>query len=162
MRKLIVILALTAAAALTLAACGGSSSSSSSTSSSGGGGGGAAAGGGGGGGGGGGAAAGGGGGATAAGGSTVKISADPSGQLAYQQKSVSAKAGKVTVDFTNQAPLAHNVTIADPSGKILGATNTITGSTASASVNLKPGTYTFYCSVDSHEQAGMKGTLKVQ
>jgi plastocyanin len=155
MRKLVVILALTAAAALTLAACGGSSSSSTS-SAGGGGGGGAAAGGGGGGG------AAGGGGATAAGGSTVKISADPSGQLAYQQKSVSAKAGKVTVDFTNQAPLAHNVTIAESSGKILGATNTITGSTASASVNLKPGTYTFYCSVDSHEQAGMKGTLKVQ
>lgn len=155
MRKLVVILALTAAAALTLAACGGSSSSSTS-SAGGGGGGGAAAGGGGGGG------AAGGGGATAAGGSTVQISADPSGQLAYQQKSVSAKAGKVTVDFTNQAPLAHNVTIAESSGKILGATNTITGSTASASVNLKPGTYTFYCSVDSHEQAGMKGTLKVQ
>jgi plastocyanin len=155
MRKLVVILALTAAAALTLAACGGSSSSSTS-SAGGGGGGGAAAGGGGGGG------AAGGGGAPAAGGSTVKISADPSGQLAYQQKSVSAKAGKVTVDFTNQAPLAHNVTIAESSGKILGATNTITGSTASASVNLKPGKYTFYCSVDSHEQAGMKGTLKVQ
>jgi plastocyanin len=159
MRKLVVILALTAAAALTLAACGGSSSSSTS-SAGGGGGGGAAAGGGGGGASGGGGA--GGGGATAAGGSTVKISADPSGQLAYQQKSVSAKAGKVTVDFTNQAPLAHNVTIAESNGKVLGATNTITGSTASASVNLKPGTYTFYCSVDSHEQAGMKGTLKVQ
>jgi plastocyanin len=160
MRKLVVTFALIAAAALTLAACGGSSSSSTPTASGGGGGGGAASSGGGGGGGA--SGGGGGGGATASGGSAVKISADPSGQLAYQQKSASAKAGKVTVDFTNQAPLAHNVTIADSSGKILGATNTITGSTASASVNLKPGTYTFYCSVDSHEQAGMKGTLKVQ
>jgi plastocyanin len=152
MRKIVVTFALIAAAALALAACGGSSSSSSSSSnpaptstSSGGGGGG-----------------GGGGGAAAAGGSTVDISADPSGQLAFQEKSVSAKAGKVTVDFTNQAPLAHNVTIADSGGKVLGATNTITGSTASASVNLKPGNYTFYCSVDGHEAAGMKGTLTVK
>jgi len=150
MRKLVVTFALAAVAALALAACGGSSSSSSSSApatntSSGGGGGG-----------------GGGGGTASAGGSSVKISADPSGQLAYQEKSVTATAGKVTVDFTNQAPLAHNVTIADSSGKVLGATKTVTGSTSSASVNLKPGNYTFYCSVDSHEQAGMKGTLTVK
>jgi uncharacterized cupredoxin-like copper-binding protein len=29
-------------------------------------------------------------------------------------------------------------------------------------VNLKPGTYEFYCPVPGHEQAGMKGTLTVQ
>jgi uncharacterized cupredoxin-like copper-binding protein len=29
-------------------------------------------------------------------------------------------------------------------------------------VKLKPGTYTFYCSVPGHEQAGMKGTLTVK
>jgi uncharacterized cupredoxin-like copper-binding protein len=29
-------------------------------------------------------------------------------------------------------------------------------------VNLKPGTYTFFCSVPGHEQGGMKGTLVVK
>ena len=29
-------------------------------------------------------------------------------------------------------------------------------------LSLKPGTYTFYCSVDGHEAAGMKGTLTVK
>ena len=148
MRKFIVILALTAAAALTLAACGGSSSSSSSTSSSGGGGGGAAA--------------GGGGGATAAGGSTVKISADPSGQLAYQETSLSAKAGNVSVDFTNQAPLQHDFCISQGS-KDLGCTSVIQGASTSKTFNnLKGGNYTFFCSVDGHEAAGMKGTLTVK
>jgi plastocyanin len=156
MRKLVLTLALASIAALALAACGGSSSSSSSSStpatSSGGGGGG------------GGSSAGGGGGGTAApsGNSTVPISADPSGALKYQQTSVTTIAGKVTVDFTNDSPVGHNVTISDSSGKTLGATQTITGGKSSATVDLKPGTYTFFCSVDSHEQAGMKGTLTVK
>jgi uncharacterized cupredoxin-like copper-binding protein len=29
-------------------------------------------------------------------------------------------------------------------------------------VNLKPGTYEFYCPVDSHKAQGMKGTLTVK
>jgi plastocyanin len=159
MRKLVPALALIAAAvlALALAACGSSSSSSTPSTSS------APAGGGGSGGGGGGSGGGGGGGAAAGAGSSVHISADPSGALAYQQKSVTASApGKVTVDFSNQSPLMHNVTIADSSGKVLGATQTITGGSSSATVNLKPGNYTFYCSVDGHEAAGMKGTLTVK
>jgi plastocyanin len=157
MRKLVFTLALASIAALALAACGSSSSSSSSsstpaTSSSGGGGGGGGSAGGG----------GGGGGTAAVGNSTVPISADPSGALKYQQTSVTTIAGKVTVDFTNDSPVGHNVTISDSSGKTLGATQTITGGKSSATVDLKPGTYTFFCSVDSHEQAGMKGTLTVK
>jgi uncharacterized cupredoxin-like copper-binding protein len=30
------------------------------------------------------------------------------------------------------------------------------------SADLKPGTYTFLCTVDGHAAAGMKGTLTVQ
>jgi plastocyanin len=92
----------------------------------------------------------------------VNISADPSGALAFQQTSVSTKPGKVTIDFTNQSPVQHNVTVADPSGKVLGATNTFTGGKDSTTINLKPGSYTFYCSVPGHEQAGMKGALDVK
>lgn len=96
-------------------------------------------------------------------GSTVKIAADPSGQLTYVQSDVTApKAGAVKIDFTNQSPLSHNVTVEDSNGKVLGATDTITGSSTTATVNLKPGKYTFLCTVDGHAQAGMKGTLTVK
>ena len=36
------------------------------------------------------------------------------------------------------------------------------GGTSTVSTSLKPGTYTFYCTVDGHEAAGMKGTLTVK
>jgi plastocyanin len=102
-------------------------------------------------------------GGAAGGGSTVKISADPSGQLAFQQSSVTAsKPGAVTIDFTNQSPVGHDVHVADSSGKDLGGTQVITGSSTSATVNLKAGKYTFFCSVPGHEAAGMKGTLTVK
>jgi plastocyanin len=90
----------------------------------------------------------------------VVIAADPSGQLSYDKKSLSARAGAVKIDFTNDSPVAHNVTIQQGS-KNVSATATVTQSKASVTAQLKPGTYTFYCSVDAHRQAGMAGTLKV-
>ena len=141
MKKLAVLASALIVSALALAACGGgsdnSSTTASSTSSS--------------------AAAGGGGAAQ-----TLKVSADPSGQLAYEQKSLSAKAGSATVDFTNDSSTGHDVAIEDSSGKQLAVTDIVTGGNASTSVDLKPGTYTFFCTVDSHRQAGMEGTLTVK
>jgi plastocyanin len=99
-------------------------------------------------------------GAPAASGGTVKLAADPGGQLRYDTKSLTAKAGKVTIDFVNQAPIPHNVTI-EGAGKSLGQTKTISGGNTTATLDLKPGTYTFFCSVDAHRQAGMQGQLKV-
>jgi plastocyanin len=93
-------------------------------------------------------------------GGAVQVSADPSGQIAYQQKSLSARAGKVTIQFTNQSPLPHDVTIAKGASRI-GGTSQISGSKTTATVTLRRGTYTFYCSVDAHRQAGMQGTLTV-
>ncbi len=103
-----------------------------------------------------------GGGAGGGGGSTVNISTPSGGTLAYNQKSVSAKAGNVTIDFNNAQPLQHDVTVADSSGKVLGATSLVSSGSASTSVNLQPGTYTFYCSVPGHREAGMQGTLTVK
>lgn len=92
---------------------------------------------------------------------TVALAADPTGQLKYDSTALSAKAGKVTVDFTNKSPVPHNVTIT-AGGKNVAATKTLAKGQASVSTTLKPGTYTFLCSVDGHAKAGMKGTLTVK
>jgi plastocyanin len=149
MKKLALTFGLAAVASLALVACGGSSSSSTSTpattpASSGGGGG---------------------GGSSSSGGasSTVSLAADPS-QIAYDTTSLSGKAGNMTIDFNNpNSALGHDVCVQDPNGKKLGCSQVVTGGKTTLDLsNLKAGSYTFYCSVDSHEAAGMKGTLTVQ
>jgi plastocyanin len=144
MRKLALLVAVGLLASLTLAACGGGddndttaeTSTTQTTTQAGGGGGG--------------------------GGGTVSLSADPSGALAYQETSLTAKAGNDTIDFDNPAPLDHDVCVEDSSGKQLGCSDTVKEDKASLTLNLKSGTYTYYCSVDGHRAAGMEGTLTVQ
>jgi plastocyanin len=90
----------------------------------------------------------------------LTLAANPSGLLAYNTKVLSATAGTVTITFTNTSPLEHNVTVAEGS-KVLGATPTFMGGSRTLTLSLKPGKYTFYCSVPGHRQAGMEGTLNV-
>ena len=88
----------------------------------------------------------------------VQIPTDPSGQLAYKFKSATAKAGKVTVESKNDASVPHDIALKNgPSGSVVSG-----GAVSKFTTNLKPGSYTFYCTVPGHEQAGMKGTLTVR
>jgi plastocyanin len=91
---------------------------------------------------------------------TLKLAANPAGQLAYNTKTLSAKAGKVTIEFANASPVEHDVAIAQGS-TVAGQTPVFTGGTKTLTLNLKPGTYSFYCTVPGHRQAGMEGTLTV-
>jgi plastocyanin len=152
MKKVVALLAL-ALASVALVACGGSSDSSSSSATE--------------------ATSGGGettsGGASGAkekggggGGSTLKFEADPEGSLAYTTTEATAKAGSVTVDFNNPQGLPHDVAIEDSAGEVVGATEEITEGTDSTTVDLKPGTYHFFCTVPGHREAGMEGTLTVK
>jgi plastocyanin len=88
----------------------------------------------------------------------VQIPTDPTGQLAYKFKSATAKAGKVTVESKNDASVPHDIGLkGGPSGSVVQ-----NGAVSKFTANLKPGSYTFFCSVPGHEQAGMKGTLTVK
>ena len=97
-----------------------------------------------------------------AGGSTLKFEADPNGALAYTTTEATAKAGKVTIDFNNPQALTHDVAIENSSGEEVGATELIASGEDSTTVNLKPGTYHFFCTVPGHREAGMQGTLTVK
>ncbi|HEX7278593.1 MAG TPA: cupredoxin domain-containing protein [Solirubrobacterales bacterium] len=101
-------------------------------------------------------------GGTAGSGAAVDIEADPSGSLAYTSDEASAESGKVSVNFTNSSSVPHDVRIEDSGGKDVGGTEIISESNESATVDLKPGEYTFYCSVPGHRQGGMEGKLTVE
>jgi plastocyanin len=92
---------------------------------------------------------------------TLAIDADPNGQLKFLASSATATAGKVTINMKNASSVPHDIAIrgngVSAVGKVVSG-----GGTSTVAETLKPGTYTFYCSVDGHEAAGMKGTLTVK
>jgi plastocyanin len=96
------------------------------------------------------------------GGSTVQISTPSGSELAYNQKDVSAKAGSVTIDFQNNESIPHDVAVEDSSGKTLGQTDLVASGSTNTTVDVTAGTYTFFCTVPGHREAGMEGTLTVK
>lgn len=101
-------------------------------------------------------------GGAAGGGSTVEISSPSGSDLAFDQSEVTAKADGVTINYDNPQSISHDVTVEDSSGQELGGTDLVSDGTASTTIDLQPGTYTFYCSVPGHREGGMEGTLTVK
>jgi plastocyanin len=91
----------------------------------------------------------------------LHLAAAPSGRLAYIPEVLRSTSGEVTIDFTNESLVPHNLTIASSNGTVLGATPTFHGGSQVLTIKLKRGTYTFYCTVPGHRAAGMQGTLFV-
>ena len=99
--------------------------------------------------------------AAGGGGETLALSAPEDGSLKFDQGDVTTKAGKVTVTFSNPSSVPHAVEI--EGNGVEEKTETVTGADAAPlEVELQPGTYTYYCPVGGHEEAGMKGTLTVE
>jgi uncharacterized cupredoxin-like copper-binding protein len=93
--------------------------------------------------------------------SNLTVAADSSGQLKFDKKSLSAKAGKVTITMDNPSPVPHAIAV-EGSGIDKKGQTVQMGSKSTVTVTLKPGKYTFYCPVDGHKQAGMQGPLTVK
>jgi|SRR3954447_1526500 len=94
---------------------------------------------------------------------TLHTKADPTGDFTFTKTKLSAKPGKVTIKMKNPKGQfsEHGVAISGNGVKKKG-TVVNPGGTASVAAKLKPGTYTFYCPVDGHRAAGMKGKLTIK
>jgi plastocyanin len=81
--------------------------------------------------------------------------------LAFQFSAAQANSGQVTIEAKNPQPTGHNIAIqgngVDEKGQVVQ-----NGATSKIEVKLKPGTYTFYCSVPGHREGGMVGKLTVK
>jgi uncharacterized cupredoxin-like copper-binding protein len=81
--------------------------------------------------------------------------------LSYQFKDATANAGQVTIESKNDQPIGHDIAI---EGNGVNAKGPVVqgGATSKFSADLKPGKYTFYCSVPGHREGGMVGKLTVK
>jgi uncharacterized cupredoxin-like copper-binding protein len=98
--------------------------------------------------------------AGAAAGKTLKLSANPNGQLRFNTSKLSTTHGAVTLVMTNPrgSGIPHGIAVQGNGLKKSGQPAS-PGGTSRVSATLKAGNYTFYCPVDGHRAAGMQGTL---
>jgi plastocyanin len=92
----------------------------------------------------------------------LALSADPTGQLKFDKSALAAPAGAVKITLNNPSPVPHNVSLEGPGGVSEHGATVSKGGASEVQGTLKPGSYTFFCSVPGHRQAGMQGTLTVK
>ena len=88
---------------------------------------------------------------------TIELAADPDGQFAFQQETLSAPAGAITIEFTNPAAIPHNVSVEGQTSETIAG-----GATTTLDLDLEAGEYDFICAVPGHAAGGMTGTLTVE
>ena len=95
------------------------------------------------------------------GGETLKVSSPADGSLVFEPSKLTAKAGSVTIEYDNPSPVDHSIAI-EGGGKTLDESEIAADTTLTASADLQPGRFVYYCTVPGHREAGMVGTLTVK
>jgi plastocyanin len=81
----------------------------------------------------------------------------------FDPSSITVPHGKAVFFLVNSGSTQHDLAIRDNTGNRLAVSELVSaGDSVVFTVNnIDPGTYTIFCSQDSHESLGMKGTLTV-
>ena len=77
----------------------------------------------------------------------------------FGQDAYDADAGEVTFEYVNEGIIEHTLVIEDVEGVRLLVEQR--GDTAQGTVELDPGSYTLFCDIPGHAQAGMVADLEV-
>ena len=88
----------------------------------------------------------------------LQIDADETGALAFTASTATAPPGRIEFVMDNPSPIDHNIAIeGGPEGDVVGS-----GGTSTFETTLKPGKYTYVCTVPGHAEGGMAGELTVK
>ena len=81
----------------------------------------------------------------------------------FEPAALSLTPGPQSVRFVNVGALPHNLVFEPESGLVAGDAEIFldAGESETYELDLAPGTYTFFCSVAGHREAGMEGTITV-
>lgn len=77
--------------------------------------------------------------------------------LKFDQPAYTVEAGTIDVEYVNDGSLPHTLLIKETDDLFLEV-----GGTDEGTVELEPGTYTLYCDIAGHEEAGMVAELTVE
>ena len=91
---------------------------------------------------------------------TIQLTAK---EFLYEPKELSASPGDIIFVVKNGGAIEHNFVLEDQAKKRQAAIPIVEpAQMAEAKANLQRGTYTIYCSIPGHKEAGMVATLRVQ
>src|SRR5437016_5728752 len=91
---------------------------------------------------------------------TLKLTSSKTA-LKYDKTKLNAHAGKITIVMKNPSAIFQHDVAIKIKGKVHKSKLAGKNKTVKLTLTLKPGTYTFYCTVPGHAAAGMKGKLVV-
>jgi uncharacterized cupredoxin-like copper-binding protein len=91
-------------------------------------------------------------------GNRLEIDAVPSGATSFTAGKATAPAGSVVFVMKNPSDVPHNIALeGGTAGPVVGK-----GQESEFTENVKPGKYTYLCTVPGHAEGGMKGELTVE
>lgn len=89
-------------------------------------------------------------------GATLTVTA---GDLFFEPEDLDASAGTVTIELVNEGSAQHTFVIEELDDTTVA--DAAAGATDTGTVDIEAGTYTVYCDVPGHREAGMEATLTV-